>query len=145
MGDRTWFDFSVEIKLIWLLCRWYKLTCYMYAGRRSLVFKMSMEIEFVFVWVVQIDLISVGEIGFDLISVKALNWLGFVVGVENDGFGLWIEINLVLVRGSKLACFLCGDRSWLVFSVGSRNDVVLVFGSKLTWFMWGIEIDLISV
>ena len=29
--------------------------------------------------------------------------------------------------------------------VGVGNDLVLVFGSKLTWFMWVIELDLISV
>ena len=26
-----------------------------------------------------------------------------------------------------------------------KNDLVLVFGSKLTWFMWGIEIYLVYV
>ena len=32
----------------------------------------------------------------------------------------------------------------LVFCVGSKKDSVLGFGSKLTWFMWEIELDLIS-
>ena len=41
----------------------------LHAGRKSLVFSVRMQSDFVFVWVVQIDLISVWGIIFDLISV----------------------------------------------------------------------------
>ena len=46
------------------------MTCYLYAGRKSLVFRMSTKIDVVFGWPVEVDLISVWEIDFDLISVK---------------------------------------------------------------------------
>ena len=46
-----------------------KLTCYLYAGRKSLVFRMSMKIDFVPAWVVEIYLISVCGIESDVISV----------------------------------------------------------------------------
>ena len=39
--------------------------------------------------------------------------------------------------GSKMTCFLCGDQKWFGYCVGVKNDLVLVFGSKLAWFMWG--------
>ena len=94
---------------------------------------MSMQIDFVFVWVVQIELTSVWGVEFDLLSVKGRNWLGFSLGVKND---------LILIFWSKLTWFLYGYRNWCV---GVENDLVLVFGSKLTWFMWAIELDLISV
>ena len=35
------------------------MSCYLYAGRKSLVFRMNMKNELFFVWVVQIELISV--------------------------------------------------------------------------------------
>ena len=47
------------------------------------------------------------------------------MGIETDSF---------FVRGSDLTWFLRGG----------RNDLVLVFVSKLTWFTWGIDLDLIS-
>ena len=40
------------------LCKGSKLTCFMYADRKSLDSSVSIEIDFVFVWVVEIDLIS---------------------------------------------------------------------------------------
>ena len=81
-------------------------------------------------------------------------------GIEID---LWIKIDLVWASGSNLTCFLCGgqnwlrfcvraekyldlfmdrnwlgskrvDRNWLGFDVGVGKDLVLVFGSELTWF-----------
>ena len=39
------------------------------AGRKSLGFSVSIELDFVFVWVVEIDLISLWGIQLDLISV----------------------------------------------------------------------------
>ena len=41
----------------------------LHAGRKSLVFSVRMQSDFVFVWVVQIDLISVWGIELDLIPV----------------------------------------------------------------------------
>ena len=43
-----------------------KLTLFLYAGRKLLVFSVSMEMDLIFV-VVKIDLISVWEIELDLI------------------------------------------------------------------------------
>ena len=41
------------------MCGWSKLTWFLYAGRKSLGFSLRIEIDLVFVWVVEIDLISV--------------------------------------------------------------------------------------
>ena len=38
-----------------------------------------------------------------------------------------------------------GNRNWLGFCVGVENDLFLVLGSKVTSFMWGTELDSISV
>ena len=68
VGDRTWLDSSAGMKCIWLLRGWYKFTCYSCAGRKSLVFSISMKNDSFFLWVVQIDLISVRGIEFDVIT-----------------------------------------------------------------------------
>ena len=52
------------------LCKGSKLTCFMYADRKSLDSSVSIEIDFVFVWVVEIGLISMSGIEVDVISVK---------------------------------------------------------------------------
>ena len=70
------------------------------AGRKSLGFSVSIEVDLVFVWVVDIDLISVGGIELDVISVYGFKLICLCLGVEND---------LVLVSGSKLAWILCDD------------------------------------
>ena len=70
MGDRILLDFSVRMNLISLLCGWSKLTQFLHAGRKSLVFSVNMQIDLNFVWVVQIDLISVWGIELDLIPVQ---------------------------------------------------------------------------
>ena len=57
---------------------------------------------------------------------------------------LWIGITLVLLWGSMLTFFLCRDRNWLGFCVVVTKSLVLVCGSKFTWFFCGgIEIDLV--
>ena len=66
VGDRTRTDFSVGMKLIWLLCGWYKWTSCLYAGRNHCFFRVKTD--FVFVRVVQMDLISVRGVEHDLIS-----------------------------------------------------------------------------
>ena len=48
---------------------WSKLTRFWDAGRKSLGFSVSIEIDLVFVWVVDVDLVSVWGIELDLISV----------------------------------------------------------------------------
>ena len=45
-----------------------------------------------------------------------------------------MEIDSVFVR----------HRSWLGFCMGVENYLSLVLGSKLTWFLWLIEINFIS-
>ena len=51
--------------IVWVV----ELTCYLYAGQKSLVLSVSMKTDLVVVWVVQIDLISAWWGAFDLISV----------------------------------------------------------------------------
>ena len=51
-------------RLTWFLCGWSKLTWFLCAGRKSLGFRVNVEVELVFVCVVVIDLIS--ELGSDL-------------------------------------------------------------------------------
>ena len=46
-----------------------KLTLFLYAGRKKLGSSVSIELDFVVVWVVEIDLISLWGIEVDLISV----------------------------------------------------------------------------
>ena len=70
---------------------------------------MSIELDFVFVWV-EIDLISFGVSNLTLFQCRDRNRLGFGVRVENDLVLVFrSEINLLLVLGSKLTRFLCGD------------------------------------
>ena len=55
--------------------------------------------------------------------------------------------------GRNILHFRVGDRSWLDFKGSDltwflsrvKNNLVFVFGSKLTWFMWVSKFDLISV
>ena len=57
--DQIELDFSLGMKLIWLLCGRSKLTWFLNAGRKSLVVSVSTQVDLYFVWVVQIVLISV--------------------------------------------------------------------------------------
>ena len=47
-----------------------EISLVLYAGRKSLGFSVSIEPDFVFVWVVEIGLISMSGIEVDVISVK---------------------------------------------------------------------------
>ena len=80
---------------------------------RPLGFSVSIELEFVFVWVVNIDMISLQGIELGLISVQTLELTCFFVWVSKMtwfycrdryylGFG---------VAASKLRCFYGGDRN----------------------------------
>ena len=68
VGDRKWLGFSVRTEIVMFFVRGSKLT-FLCAGRKVLVFSVSMEIDLVLVMVVDIDLISVWGIELDLISV----------------------------------------------------------------------------
>ena len=63
--------FECDGRLIWFLggWRWSKLARFLDAGRKSLGFSVSIEIDLVFVWVVDTDLISVWGVELDLILV----------------------------------------------------------------------------
>ena len=147
-GYRIWLDFRVGMYLIWLLRGWSKLTCFLEAGRKSLVFSVSVLIALIPVWAIELYLIWVQD-EMDLVVV----WV-----VENDIISLWlvgIDLESFQCGGSALIWFLCSGRKWRVFSVlieinwvfvsGHRNrldirvgvkiDFILVMGSKLTWFL----------
>ena len=109
------------------------------------------------------------------------NWLGLCVRAENDlclvrksdylVFARVVEIDLVFVCWTRVTWFywdwtwlrscvggrkwldlIVGDRTWFDSNVGIGIDLVLVWGSKMTWlqylnwnylgFSMGIEIDL---
>ena len=82
--------FKCHDRLTSFLCGWSKFTPFWDAGRKSLGFisSVSIEIDLVFVWVVDNDLISVWGVEIDLIS-----------------FSLGIEIDMVCVWGSKMTWF----------------------------------------
>ena len=60
-------------------------------------------------------------------------------------FGSGIEIGLVIVRGSKLTWFLCRRQSLLVFCVRTENKLLLVWGSIDLAFVGVVEIDVVFV
>ena len=186
-GGWTWLDFIVEMKWTWLLSAWSKLSCFLYAGRISLVFSFNMQIGLNFVWVVYIDLSSVwvrtwldssvGWNGFGCcvgcrkchhLSVVDRHWFGFRVPVENDVMFLasWSKLTGFLSRDFKIDLilewrskwkyigFYVRDWNWLGFDVGIQRDfffgrgqerlrfcvraenyLVLIYRSKLTWFL----------
>ena len=56
---------------------------------------MSIEIDLVFVWVVDIDFLSVWGVELDLISGLRSELIWFVTGGRKlPGLGIWIEIDL---------------------------------------------------
>ena len=64
-----------------------------------------------FVWA-EIDLISLWGIKIDLISVHGSELTWFLRGGRKIlGFSVWIEINLVLCRSTKIDHFRVGDRT----------------------------------
>ena len=127
---------------------------------------MGLDKYLVSVSVSQLPSFLCGGIEIDLISEWGSNWLDFRRWAEiNLIFVLEIELDLVLVLGSKVTCFLCGrskltvcglkltyfesdDRliwfcvsdggqNWLGFCMWAVNRLVLVWASKLTWFCMG--------
>ena len=77
-GDRIRLDFSVRMGMIWLFCGQSKLAWFLNAGRKSLVFSVSMKLNFKFACVVQIDLIPVKD------EIDLVVWL-----VENGFISEW--------------------------------------------------------
>ena len=69
-------------RLAWFMCVWWwpKLTRFLDAGRKTLGFSGSTEIDLVFVWVIENDLISAWGIELDLISVLGSELICFVSG-----------------------------------------------------------------
>ena len=55
------------------------------------------------------------------------------------------ENDSVLVYGWKLTCFLWGWPNWLSFCLRAENDLVLCRHWNLLGFLWVIEINLMSV
>ena len=134
--DQILLDFSLGMKLIWLLCGRSKLTWFLNAGRKSLVVSVSTQVDLYFVWVVQIVLISV--LGSNLTWFQCrMKWIRLCVGCRK-----WLHFSMV-------------DRHWFGFCVAVENDLFLASGSKLTVFCVGhrnllhirvgVEIELISV
>ena len=122
--DKIILDFSLGMKLIWLLCGRSKLTWFLNAGRKSLVVSVSTQVDLYFVWVVQIVLISV--LGSNLTWFQCrMKWIRLCVGCRK-----WLHFSMV-------------DRHWFGFCVAVENDLFLASGSKLTVFLWrGIAFDL---
>ena len=88
---------SVGMKLIWLLCRWSKLTWFQYRDRNWLGFCVAVENGFFFrVWI---------EINSNVVSGHR-NQLYITMG---------IEIDLISVMESKLTPFLCGESKFAWF------------------------------
>ena len=146
MRDRNWLDFSVGIELDLFFCR----------GPNRLRFCVRAENY--------------------LVQFMDRNWLSFCAGDRNwHGFRMLAKNHLISVWASSLTSFLCGwskltwfqcegtnltwfqcrDRNWLGLGVVVKNDLVLVFGSKLICCWYGdqnwlvlvreIRIDLVFV
>ena len=106
-GRISWFKCAT--RLTFLLCRWRwsKLARFLDAGRKSLGFSVNTEIGLFFVGVVDSDLIQRGGTN--------LTWFKFW---DRDWFGLiW---------------FKCWDRDLFGLCLGVKNEMVLVYWSKIT-------------
>ena len=103
-GDGTWLDFSVGMKLIWLLCRWSKLTSFQFRDRNWHGFWVGVEKCLVLVTGLKLACFFCRGIEADLLLEWGLNWLDF-----SGGVGINFD-------------FRVGDRIWLGFSVGIGVD-----------------------
>ena len=103
------------------------MTGFWYAGRKSLGFNLSIELNLDVAWIVETDLISV--------EASKLGW--FLCGSPKLlVFNVWIEINPV---------FVSGHRNGLGISVGIDIDLISAIRSKFLVFACGIEIHLVLV
>ena len=153
LRDRNWHGFSVRIALDFFLCggqNWSGLC----SGRNFLGFPLWIEIDVVFRTGIEIDLVFecvpkrlVFSVGINWLCFCAggRNWLGFCMMAENRSVLAWAsnltsslcglsKLTWLCCGGSNSTWFRCRDKNWLGFDVGFENDLVLVFGSKLTWF-----------
>ena len=108
-GDRSWVDFSVEIRFELVSC----------GGRQWLVLESGPK---------KIDLIFV--------SGGMQSWLVLGVGIEWLDFSVGIEIDLFVVRGSNSTLFLCEGRKLFVSSV-SMDLTWFLWWSQLPWSQYG--------
>ena len=156
MGDKTWVQFSLGM-MMFLLCGWSKFIRFqcrdqhcigcLCGGRDWLAFSVCIEKSSVFVS---------GHRSRLETRVRIERCFFCSDGVDTDLVSVCgIEIDLVLVWGWELFCFMWGDRidlfscaalKWLVFSVGidwlgvcmrTGNHLIIVWASKLTWFLCG--------
>ena len=122
--NRTWLHFSVRMKLTWLLCGSWKLTCYVYPGRKSPVFRMSTKIDLVFVsskltwfqggWSKLTSFLNAGRKSHRtwLDSSVGWNWSSYCVGCRK-----WLNFSVT-------------NRHWFGFCVAVENYLFLLSGSK---------------
>ena len=75
------------------------------------------------------------------------NRLDIRVGIEIDLISVmgskltWFEVDVVLALRSNLTSFLCGGQDRLRFSFWAENFLVIIYRSKLTWFLaWGSKL-----
>ena len=68
----------MDFVFVWVVV--VEIDSFLDAGRRSLGFSVSIEIDLAFVWVVDIDLISVWEIELDVISGQGSELTCFMHG-----------------------------------------------------------------
>ena len=147
--DRSWLDFSdgIAINLVW---NW-------------LGFSVGIELDFFFVrGSKSTSILCVGRNYLVLIYGSKLNWflcasrrwlvfsvridwLSFCAGGRNLlDFCMLADNHLVLVWASNLTSFCVGGRNWLDFILGDQTwldfiagigiGLVLLWGSKTTWF-----------
>ena len=161
MGNQNWLGFSVGIEIDLFCCaggrRWF---CFLCAGQKylvfsvlidwlgfcvgdlswlgfcllaenHLVFSVSIELDFVFLWVVEINLDLI--VGDRTWGWSKWTWVyagrksfGFSVSIELDFVFVWVvEIDLISSWGVELDLGFV----WVVYI-----DLGVVCGRKITWF-----------
>ena len=130
----TWFRVWIEINLVFVS-----------GGIKIDVFRVGIEIDLPSVLGSKLTWLCVGDRKW-LVFVRGSNRLGFRMRAENGLFSVWGSIGLVLVRGSKLTCFLCGwskltwlrCEGWNLTWFQRRDEMhycrLLCGRSKVTWF-----------
>ena len=146
VGDRTGLDSSV---------RWHEFRCCL-GCRKWLHFSVLERYRLGFCVAVEHNFFQTsgskyagfvgGAIEVDMIfewgkKASSFEWRG-----RNQlDFYVWNRNGLGFIVGSNLTCFLCGGQSRLRFCVRAENDFFLAWGSKSTWFIRRIELELVSV
>ena len=147
VGNRIWLDFSLVMKLISLLCGSSKLTWFLNAGQKSLVFSVSMYAHTKNKWFS--DLVTSILCGW-----PKLTWFQFggsnLTGSQCRMKLVWLcglSRMISFQRGGLASVWVyCSGRKWLVFRVRFESNWVFVSGHRNRLdSRIGIEIDLISV